>query len=40
MTAQAVSSMIRHKANPVIFVFNNLGYQIEASQVRILHEPC
>ncbi|KAL3247298.1 hypothetical protein ABHI18_012465 [Aspergillus niger] len=31
MTAQAVSSMIRYKANTVIFVFNNLGYQIETA---------
>ncbi|GJP94518.1 pyruvate decarboxylase [Aspergillus niger] len=39
MTAQAVSSMIRYKANPVIFVFNNLGYQIEASQTAMHQGP-
>lgn len=32
MTAQEVSSMIRHRANAIIFIFNNLGYKIEASQ--------
>ncbi|GKZ36418.1 pyruvate decarboxylase 3 [Aspergillus brasiliensis] len=31
MTAQEVSSMIRHRANAVIFLFNNLGYRIETA---------
>ena len=33
MTAQELSTMIRLKTNPVIFIFNNLGYRIE---VRLL----
>jgi pyruvate decarboxylase len=29
LTAQEVSSMIRHQANPIIFLLNNRGYTIE-----------
>ncbi len=29
LTAQEVSTMIRHGANPIIFLFNNRGYTIE-----------
>ena len=31
ITAQELSTMIRQKVNPVILVFNNLGYKIEVS---------
>ncbi|EAW08995.1 pyruvate decarboxylase [Aspergillus clavatus NRRL 1] len=31
MTAQEISTMIRMRANPVIFIFNNLGYRIESA---------
>ncbi|PWY85020.1 thiamine diphosphate-binding protein, partial [Aspergillus heteromorphus CBS 117.55] len=31
MTAQELSTMIRRKANPIVLVFNNLGYKIETS---------
>ncbi|RAL04490.1 uncharacterized protein BO80DRAFT_441954 [Aspergillus ibericus CBS 121593] len=31
MTAQELSTMIYQKVNPVIFVFNNLGYKIETA---------
>lgn len=34
MTAQEVSSMVRHKTNVIIFLINNEGYLIE----RLLHE--
>ena len=29
MTAQELSTLIRLKTNPIIFIFNNLGYRIE-----------
>ena len=29
LTAQEVSTMIRHRANPIIFLLNNRGYTIE-----------
>ncbi|PWY72282.1 pyruvate decarboxylase [Aspergillus heteromorphus CBS 117.55] len=32
MTAQELSTMIRLKANPVIFIFNGLGYKIQVSR--------
>ena len=35
VTAQAVSTMLRHKLTPVIFLLNNDGYTIE----RIIHGP-
>jgi TPP-dependent 2-oxoacid decarboxylase len=35
LTAQAVSTMMRHKLNPIIFLINNDGYTVE----RALHEP-
>ncbi|PYI00594.1 thiamine diphosphate-binding protein, partial [Aspergillus sclerotiicarbonarius CBS 121057] len=31
MTAQELSTMIRQRVNPIIFVFNNLGYKIETA---------
>ena len=31
MTAQELSTMIRMRSNSIIFIFNNLGYQIEVS---------
>lgn len=32
MTAQEVSTMVRMKANPIVLIFNNLGYKTEVSQ--------
>lgn len=32
MTAQELSTMIRMRSNSIIFIFNNLGYQIEVSR--------
>lgn len=37
MTAQELSTMIRMRSNSIIFIFNNLGYQIEVSQTRNIH---
>lgn len=33
LTAQEISTMIRHEANPIIFLINNRGYTIEAETV-------
>ena len=34
MTGQEVSTLIRHRLNPIIFLINNDGYQIE----RVFHD--
>jgi pyruvate decarboxylase len=36
MTGHEISSMIRQKVNPIIFVFNNLGYRTEVSCHKLL----
>jgi pyruvate decarboxylase len=35
MTAQEISTMVRMKLNPIIFLFNNLGYKAEVSPLAL-----
>lgn len=38
MTAQELSTIVRMKTNPIVFIFNNLGYRTEVSNAERKHQ--